>query len=178
MKKILSALLVLTLMLSLGTTAMAAEKTDKGSNSSEAQPAISEADAAEIALEQAGAETADNISCKLNKDNYTVQFKIDQTRYKYTISSIDGSVLKEDVSSPRVTADESDITKYQAEEIALTHVGIERTAVKYIHAYKEYSHGVPYAYHVEFAVYNAEASESTTYAYQVDLHTGEISSIN
>ena len=73
---------------------------------------------------------------------------------------------------PELPSDTQEISKLQAEEAALSAAGVSRSMVKSITVYKEYSHGVPYAYHVGFGVYDPAARQTTVYHCQIDLHTG------
>lgn len=200
-KKIFTVLLVSTLLLSFGVTAQASgldqsvksakaegkensekkhsEKKTHSSRPAQSQsetPAISEAEAWTIVLDRADLDEAQTShkTCDLHDSVYEIEFTANQNHYKYAVSAATGDILKQESPDLKETENNSAVSSLQAENTALKAAGIERSAVKYIHSYLEYSGGKPYAFHVEFGVYNRENNQSLQYSYLIDLDTGEI----
>ena len=145
---------------------------------------LTEAQAQEAALEHAGF-TADQVTglrCQKDFDDgrteYEVEFFADGVEYDYTIHGDTGEVLSFDTDGAPVSADPveneppaaavtAELTKEEAEAIALEHAGFTAEQVTGLRTKYEIDDGVP-VYEIDFHV------EWTEYDYTIHAETGDI----
>ena len=129
---------------------------------------------------------AQNMSSKSEKDDgrlvYEIKFSRGGYKFEYEIDAVTGAVLDWDTdykntttkteSSGGTKTETSGSTSYIGEDAAkaaaLSHAGVQASAVKYCNVWLEYDDGRPECYEVEFE------ANGTEYEYEIDLYNGAV----
>lgn len=151
------------------------QKDDHTQNTASA--AITEAQAKQIALEDAGfsEDQVTSLRVKLDTDDgrseYDVEFYVNSTEYDYTIDGATGDILSYDAEMNGTGNAQSDgsatINEEEAKQTALSHAGLTETEVTKLRVKLEQDDGRT-EYDVSFR------KDRTEYEYEVDATTGDI----
>ena len=178
MKKILVVFLAVIVVLSavMALTGCGSKDDEGGTISADeisggGKAAISEYEAAEIALADAGVSRSDvyDLSVEESDDSYNVVFRNTEYLYDYYISMQDGSIVDKDAAplAQETDVEGGSISADEAWSIALEDAGVQVDNVKVTDSKLDNENGIP-AYELEF---NDGEKE---YEYTIDAATGDI----